>query len=82
MIYFYLLAVLAIMVLSVHVANKKIPLEIAAVKYPEIDGLRGYLAFFVFLHHSYIWHDYLKTKQWGEPKSNFFLDNQVLLYFL
>ena len=37
-----------------------------------IDGLRGYLAFFVFLHHAMIWFFYLKTNKWEVPPSNLY----------
>lgn len=37
-----------------------------------IDGLRGYLALFVFVHHSCIWYFYLRTSQWLVPPSTFF----------
>jgi peptidoglycan/LPS O-acetylase OafA/YrhL len=65
--------------------NKVITLELVPVKYPEIDGLRGYLAFFVFLHHSYIWHQYLRTKIWEDPKSALFThfgQTSVVLFFI
>jgi hypothetical protein len=39
-------------------------------RYSSIDGLRGYLAFFVFLHHSSVWYFYLQTGQWSVPPSN------------
>lgn len=52
--------------------NSLIKIPVANVKYPEIDGLRGYLAFFVFIHHSYIWYNFLKTDIWEKPKSNLF----------
>lgn len=38
-----------------------------------IDGLRGYLAFFVFLHHCSIWYYYLKTGVWELPPSRLFV---------
>lgn len=41
-------------------------------KYLAIDGLRGYLAFGVFLHHSMIWFFYLRTNQWAVPPSNLY----------
>lgn len=65
--------------------NKAIILDLAPVKYPEIDGLRGYLAFFVFLHHSYIWEQYLHTKIWEDPKSALFThfgQTSVVLFFI
>lgn len=72
MIYLYLPLLILIMLLSVYFTNKVIKLEITEVKYPEIDGIRGYLAFFVFLHHSCIWSVYLRTNKWEEPQSNLF----------
>jgi peptidoglycan/LPS O-acetylase OafA/YrhL len=41
-------------------------------RYQSIDGLRGYLAFFVFLHHAMIWFSFVKTGRWETPSSNFF----------
>ena len=41
-------------------------------RFASIDGLRGYLAFFVFLHHSCIWYFYLRTGQWQVPPSNLY----------
>lgn len=32
-----------------------------------LDGLRGYLAFAVFLHHAVVWHFYLRDGNWGRP---------------
>ncbi|HTL81940.1 MAG TPA: acyltransferase [Bacteroidia bacterium] len=42
------------------------------VKYDAIDGLRGYLAVFVFLHHSAIWYYYVQKKIWKDPDSQVF----------
>ena len=72
MIYLCLPLLILIMLLSVYLTNKVIKLKITEVIYPEIDGIRGYLAFFVFLHHSYIWSVYLRTNKWEEPQSNLF----------
>ncbi|MBE3028135.1 acyltransferase [Janthinobacterium sp. GW458P] len=40
-----------------------------AGRYGAIDGLRGYLAFFVFLHHGCIWYFYLRYGAWNVPPS-------------
>lgn len=40
-------------------------------RFDAIDGLRGYLAFFVFLHHSAIWYFFLRTGFWQAPASAF-----------
>jgi len=70
---------------TVIISNKVIKLDIENVKYPEIDGIRGYLGFFVFLHHSYIWHIYLNNNLWESPKSNIFNhlgQTSVVLFFI
>ncbi len=62
-------------------SHKKLP----EVKYKTIDGLRGYLAFFVLLHHSSIWYFYLRTRIWGEPPSHLFIhfgQTSVTLFFM
>lgn len=53
--------------------------------YAAIDGLRGYLAFFVFLHHSSIWFFYLRGYGWGAPPSmlyTHFGPTSVALFFM
>jgi peptidoglycan/LPS O-acetylase OafA/YrhL len=37
-----------------------------------IDGLRGFLAISVFMHHSAIWYQYFQIGVWDAPKSNLF----------
>jgi len=39
---------------------------------PSIDGLRGFLAIFVFYHHSNIWYSYIHTHKWVAPSSHFY----------
>lgn len=41
----------------------------AANRFVAIDGLRGYLAFGVFLHHAAIWFQYLRSGLWVLPKT-------------
>ncbi|MGL2966953.1 acyltransferase family protein [Flavobacterium sp. XGLA_31] len=84
-IYLYLIPVFFVLWVTVIAVNKLIQLELTPVKYPEIDGVRGYLAFFVFLHHSYIWQQYLHTKEWSDPNSNLFThfgQTSVVLFFI
>lgn len=50
-----------------------------------IDGLRGFLAFFVFLHHAVIWYFYLRTGSWQIPPSNLYThfgQSSVILFFM
>ena len=59
------------------------PLE--HTKYQTIDGLRGYLAFFVFMHHASIWFYYLREGVWQVPPSNIFThfgQSGVALFFM
>ncbi|WNB77827.1 acyltransferase family protein [Methylomonas koyamae] len=42
-------------------------------RYASIDGLRGFLAFLVFIHHSAVWYFYLKTGHWTSPPSNLYV---------
>lgn len=54
-------------------------------RFSSIDGLRGYLAFFVFLHHSSIWYFYLRTGRWAVPPSNLYTNfgqGSVALFFM
>jgi peptidoglycan/LPS O-acetylase OafA/YrhL len=41
-------------------------------RYETIDGLRGFLALAVFIHHAAIWNAYRKTQIWEAPNSNFY----------
>lgn len=54
-------------------------------RYASIDGLRGYLAFAVFLSHSSIWYFYLRSGTWDVPPSNFYThlgQSSVTLFFM
>lgn len=56
-----------------------------AMRFASIDGLRGYLAFFVVLHHASIWATYLKTGFWVTPTSYLYAQFgqvSVLLFFM
>jgi peptidoglycan/LPS O-acetylase OafA/YrhL len=54
-------------------------------KYAAIDGLRGYLAFFVFLHHASVWFFYLRNGRWEPPPSSLYTqlgEGSVALFFM
>lgn len=54
-------------------------------RFSQIDGLRGYLAYFVFLHHSCIWYFYIHTGRWELPPSNLYTNfgqGSVSLFFM
>lgn len=50
-----------------------------------IDGLRGFLAMGVFIHHTVIWRNYCLTGNWEAPTSNFYNQlgqTSVALFFM
>ncbi len=52
---------------------------------PAIDGLRGFLAFGVFVHHASIWYLFLKTGDWVAPDSRLYThlgQSTVSLFFM
>jgi peptidoglycan/LPS O-acetylase OafA/YrhL len=54
-------------------------------RFAAIDGLRGHLAFGVFLHHGVIWHGWLRTGTWVQPPSVFFTQlgqSSVAVFFM
>lgn len=54
-------------------------------RYASLDGLRGYLAFFVFLHHSSVWYGYLRSDQWKVPPSSLYAhfgQSSVAFFFM
>ena len=57
----------------------------SAGRFASIDGLRGYLAFFVFMHHSSIWYFFLHGARWKAPPSNLYTNfgqASVALFFM
>src|SRR5579862_6911783 len=56
-----------------------------ADRFLAIDGLRGYLALSVFLHHSCVWYFYLRTGKWELPPSRLYVQlgqSSVALFFM
>jgi len=54
-------------------------------RFASIDGLRGYMAFFVFLHHSCIWYLAMHGYGWRPPPSNVysqFGSTSVAVFFM
>ena len=68
----FALVATALAFLAVWCINRKKLLVMEKGRYDSIDGLRGYLAFFVFLHHSYANYFYLTTDKWHTPSSNLY----------
>lgn len=71
--------------LSVSLFNRIFRIGVNPVKYQTIEGLRGYLAYFVLLHHFSVWFFYLQSGTWEIPLSHFFThlgESGVGLFFM
>lgn len=65
----YILVLLLITITGIigtYLFNFLFQFKVSPLKYPTIEGFRGYLSFFVFLHHFSDWYFYLKTEKWAE----------------
>jgi peptidoglycan/LPS O-acetylase OafA/YrhL len=82
------IAAIALALITISLLHRFAPLNLPSFRYTSIDGLRGYLAFFVFLHHAYIWHGYIHTGTWGlwntpiAPLFRYFGSASVMVFFM
>lgn len=79
------IASLFLALLTTHVLARKNDIHSRASRFVSIDGLRGYLALFVFFHHSCMWYFYLKNGTWKAPPSNIynnFGQSSVAFFFM
>lgn len=61
-----------IALVTAYLIQKKFPIKKEQNRFGSIDGLRGFLAIGVFIHHAAIWYSYLHTSIWELPKSNLY----------
>lgn len=79
------LVALALALLTSHLVAGRGRLHEETSRYQSIDGLRGYLAFGVFLHHAALWQGYRATGQWAPLNSAFYVNagkGGVALFFM
>jgi peptidoglycan/LPS O-acetylase OafA/YrhL len=69
---FFALAVFFIAYATAYLLNLKYRITNDTVRFEAIDGLRGFLGVGVYIHHSSVWFQYLKTESWESPNSNLF----------
>jgi peptidoglycan/LPS O-acetylase OafA/YrhL len=80
-----ILPILLIALSVTYLVSRLLRIEYKRHRYTAIDGLRGFLATFVFLHHSAIWYYFLRSHQWGFPPStvySHFGPTSVALFFM
>lgn len=75
----------AIAFVTAYIINLKFKFVNTSGRYENIDGLRGFLALGVFIHHANIWFKYINDGVWKEPNSNLynqFGQTSVALFFM
>lgn len=78
-------AVFLVAIATLALLNTTVKIRLPAARMQAIDGLRGFLALSVFLHHATIWQDFLHSGQWRLPASTFFAhlgQSSVSLFFM
>lgn len=81
----FALALLIEAFLVLWVLLRWIRLDLVEGHAPTIDGLRGFLAFGVFVHHASIWYTFLQTGVWNVPASRLYThlgQSTVSLFFM
>ncbi|MEM5567051.1 acyltransferase [Psychroserpens sp. AS72] len=82
---FFALLIILITFCTGYIINLKYKLKVSPNRFETIDGLRGFLAVSVFIHHSNIWYTYVQTGNWASPDSNLFNQlghTSVSLFFM
>ena len=72
-------------VLTSWILVKIFKIQFKNVKYETVDGLRGYLSFFVFLHHACIYYYLFPSYNWKLPAQNLYIhfgQTSVALFFM
>ncbi len=81
----FALLVIAVAVASVWLLDRRVQIPLDSSRVQGIDGLRGYLAGTVFIHHACIWYFFLRSGHWEKPESNFYTElgrASVALFFM
>lgn len=80
-----ILSLLSVALLGAQLLVKLLGASVAEGRFSSIDGLRGYLAFFVFIHHACIWFFYTHTGIWQKLDSTVYThmgQSSVVLFFM
>ncbi len=81
----FALLIIAVAVASVWWLDRRVQLPLDSSRVQGIDGLRGYLAGTVFIHHACIWYFFLRSGHWEKPASHFYTElgrASVALFFM
>jgi peptidoglycan/LPS O-acetylase OafA/YrhL len=81
----FAIGALAIALISVSIVHSLSGKPVALKSYRSLDGLRGYLAFLVFVHHAAVRYFYAHTGVWALPPSRLYThcgQTSVALFFM
>jgi peptidoglycan/LPS O-acetylase OafA/YrhL len=76
---------LGIALLTVGLLQRQFGAPLPARQFSTLDGLRGYAAFFVFLHHSAAWYFFARTGVWAPPPTRLYThfgQSSVAIFFM
>ena len=80
-----ILPIILVALATMKLTGSALGIRPAEGRFASIDGLRGYMAFFVFLHHSCIWYFATHGYGWRPPPSNVysqFGSTSVAVFFM
>lgn len=78
-------AIYALVLATAWILAKWVAVPPAEGRFGTLDGLRGFLAVGVFIHHGAVWYFYLRTGVWARPQSNVYSNlgqDSVALFFM
>jgi len=76
---------LGLALLTVHLLQRRFGAPPTARAFSTLDGLRGYAAFFVFLHHAAAWYAFARSGVWAVPPTRLYAhfgQSSVALFFM
>jgi peptidoglycan/LPS O-acetylase OafA/YrhL len=76
---------LGLALLTVFLLQRRFGAPPPARPFSTLDGLRGYAAFFVFLHHAAAWHVFARTGVWAVPPTRLYThfgQSSVAVFFM
>src|SRR3954471_22506503 len=76
---------LAIALLTVSLLQRRFAAPPLRRRFATLDGLRGYAAFLVYIHHSTIWYFFARSEVWQLPSSRLFVhfgQSSVAIFFM
>lgn len=82
---FYAIAIYIIAFFTAYFLKSNYKISYTKSRYETIDGLRGFLAIGVFVHHTSVWYKYIGDGSWKLPSSNFYSQlgqSSVSLFFM